>query len=293
MKSDRVTLAAILLGSFIGCTWGWGESEATDYALRGESARRVALEVERLRAYTDQIEDEDARSDVEWSLDRIEDRALDEAQRAEVGLVTTGYPPETTDPESPEADINFNVRAGRAHAVDTKRRVLREIPAKIARGVGNAAQGVAQGIWAMLPWWLKLGIIATILYGLVSTCLYVRARLHRAQLAAEIREKERRLAELSQQDMEKEAALAQTFGAVERAVPKKFRKILFTGPDLAREQARWQSEVRKLNAQWNANALGDGILTEDEKREFLDHLEAMGAEVREKRDSERNSQVTT
>ncbi len=133
-----VRRAALVLLLCAGCISYMDMLRGHDAYVREENAKVVLEAVEELRSGP--TIDATAQEEI---LDRIEDAAHDETQRAEVAQVDHEWKPKKKiDPKSQETDAKFNEYTGEVGARDAKRRRRKALPGKIVRGVFGLVIGL-------------------------------------------------------------------------------------------------------------------------------------------------------
>lgn len=151
-----------------------------DAYVREENAKTVLEAVEELRSLPELCPpDGEQEPESEQILDRIEDAAHDETQRAKVAQVDHEWKPKKKiDPKSQETDATFNEYAGEVGAAETKRRRRKAIPGRIARGVVAIVIGlIPRPIRIALK--ITFYVAVVILGGPVLIWLWRRARYFR------------------------------------------------------------------------------------------------------------------
>jgi hypothetical protein len=168
-------IAIILL--VVCCSCGLGELRGHDAYVREANAREIIQEVETLRSTP--VEDVTVQEEV---LVRIEERAKDEVQRAQVAQQDHGYTPsEPVEPKSQKADAKFMEYAGTVHSKTTRRRKLKELPGKIARGAAKVAVGL---IPAPIRVMLKVAAYAAVVMVLGTVLFWVWRKMRYFRKAA-------------------------------------------------------------------------------------------------------------
>jgi hypothetical protein len=300
-----------ILAILAGCSWGLGEDLSFDDEVRrrnNELNHSDIRSVERLvsdavfnLAEPADISEETREEGVgRWRMWQkkvtkklwgIQERCIDEGERAIIRLKIDNYPPaEEVDVESNDAAQNYNRLAARSHAEETKRRVVaEEVPGKIAAGVAKVGGAVVKGLWDLLPWWLHTIIIGLVLSLAWSAFQSIRLKLklkmreaHASQKEAEVAELEKNLGHLKQRKAEIWAALREYNQWVEDAVPQNIRQKLVKFPNMRREHEEVNRERKSDMAKWAKNILGEGMLTDEEQAQLNEHLHNLSEETREK-----------
>lgn len=158
------------------CSWGVGE-------MRGYVAARKEVSMNEVIAHVEVVEEElqcapeETAEAIKPHLEAIRTRALDDIQIARVEQEDHGYQPKTPPVIDSEEDVRtLNAHAGKTHARTTRRRKIREIPARIIKGLASVVKNV---IPQWVRWLLTLAVVVIVVSFVVNVVLYIRARFNR------------------------------------------------------------------------------------------------------------------
>jgi hypothetical protein len=305
-------LALVLALAGPGCDWTYRADCSLDDAIRHEHAKQTHLEARVLRAFVTKTPPKDApdrpdeidrwdewRDDVaawrvawaEWernavaTLEDLETRAIDEAERAIARLEIDGTPPKgEVDPTSDAAAQNYNRLKARGANREGKRRVVNE---EIPEAIGRAGSSFAGGVWRALPWWLQVALVALGGWWAWDKYQAIRARRRARELQRQRDElaRQKNAAELERNRIDQERTLYYA-GAreldqwIEDHVPERIRRKLVKLPNARQVHAVVNAERRRDRAKWVQAAMGEALLSEDERRELEAELSYLGQSTR-------------